>query len=509
MAATPRLIVPVEHSADRQAFRRRAGVVAGRQADGVRQQRLPARDAGQRDGRSRPDRRVRSRRSWRIRSSWAGPNQILYIATDRLKLVSVADGDARDVPVDLTWTPKMPTGRVVVHAGRLVDGTQPTARTDVDIVIQGHRITSIEAHRADLHAQGTVVDATGRTVMPGLIEAHGHSHKEHGEAFGRIHLAYGITTVRSPGGHPVRGGRRSRGDRLGPPRRPAPVRHRVSARRLRVRTIRLASPAPTEAVVDMELDRARRLDYDLLKTYVRLPDLLQKRAIEGAHKIGIPVSSHEIYPAALSGVDSVEHTGRDQPPRLLAEAVEHRTSLRRRHPDHREVADDDHADRGARRFPAAGRAGAGSRQRSAHAALPAVGTRHDAHVDAAAGARRPRAGTRRCAGDQCRLRHDQGAAPGRRADHRRNGFAARAVRHQPARRARRLRRGGTDAVPGARDGHREFRRDCSPRTPTSAPCKPASSPISWSWMAIRSRTSRRRGASGRSSRMETSTRSPR
>ena len=59
----------------------------------------------------------------------------------------------------------------------------------------------------------------------------------------------------------------------------------------------------------MEVERARRLDYDLLKTYVRLPDLMQKRAIEGAHKIGIPVSSHEIYPSALSGVDSVEHTG--------------------------------------------------------------------------------------------------------------------------------------------------------------------------------------------------------
>src|SRR5581483_11715453 len=62
-------------------------------------------------------------------------------------------------------------------------------------------------------------------------------------------------------------------------------------------------------VVDMELDRAQRLDYDLLKTYVRLPDLLQRRAIEGAHRIGIPTSSHEIYPAALSGTDSVEHTG--------------------------------------------------------------------------------------------------------------------------------------------------------------------------------------------------------
>jgi imidazolonepropionase-like amidohydrolase len=59
----------------------------------------------------------------------------------------------------------------------------------------------------------------------------------------------------------------------------------------------------------LELERARRLEYDFVKTYVRLPDLLQKRAIETAHAIGIPVSSHEIYPAALSGADSVEHLG--------------------------------------------------------------------------------------------------------------------------------------------------------------------------------------------------------
>ena len=61
--------------------------------------------------------------------------------------------------------------------------------------------------------------------------------------------------------------------------------------------------------MDLEIERARRLGYDMFKTYVRLPDLLQRRAIEGAHRIGIPTSSHEIYPAALSGGDSVEHTG--------------------------------------------------------------------------------------------------------------------------------------------------------------------------------------------------------
>jgi Tol biopolymer transport system component/imidazolonepropionase-like amidohydrolase len=239
--------------------------------------------------------------------SWAGPNQILYMATDRLKLVNVADKSTRDIPINLTWQRRIPTGRTVVHAGRLIDMTSPNARTDVDIVIEGHRIRSVEAHRADLHG-GNVVDASAQTVMPGLIEGHGHQLKEAGILFGRAYLAYGITTIRSPGGVPYEAiedrEAMESGRRLGP---------RVFLTGYLLDGWRpyypIASTAPSEAVVDMEVERARRLGYDLLKTYVRLPDPLQKRAIEGAHRIGIPTSSHEIYPAALSGADSVEHLG--------------------------------------------------------------------------------------------------------------------------------------------------------------------------------------------------------
>jgi imidazolonepropionase-like amidohydrolase len=69
----------------------------------------------------------------------------------------------------------------------------------------------------------------------------------------------------------------------------------------------MATPAPTGTAIDREIERAQFLKLDLFKTYVRLPDPQQQRAIDGAHRIGIPVSSHEVHPAAAFGIDSVEH----------------------------------------------------------------------------------------------------------------------------------------------------------------------------------------------------------
>jgi len=64
----------------------------------------------------------------------------------------------------------------------------------------------------------------------------------------------------------------------------------------------------TPAQFEMELQRAKALQHDLIKSYVRLPDLQQRRMVEFAHVIGVPVATHEIYPAAYVGVDNTEHT---------------------------------------------------------------------------------------------------------------------------------------------------------------------------------------------------------
>src|SRR5262249_34356727 len=63
----------------------------------------------------------------------------------------------------------------------------------------------------------------------------------------------------------------------------------------------------SEAQLDRELDRASKLGVDFFKTYVRLPDRLQKRVVDYAHAHGKPVTSHELYPAVAFGIDGVEH----------------------------------------------------------------------------------------------------------------------------------------------------------------------------------------------------------
>ncbi|MGE0811942.1 MAG: amidohydrolase family protein [Vicinamibacterales bacterium] len=239
--------------------------------------------------------------------SWAGDSRrLLYQSMDKLRIVDIETGQTTDVPLNLTWTPAVPTGRTVVRVGRLVDGLSETVRQNVDIVIQGNRIQSITPARAGRPA-GTFVDASNLTAMPGLIEFHSHLQKDFGEAQGRAWLAFGITTVRSPGNTPYEAVEdkeaNEAGVRIGP--RVYGTGYLMEWKRV---YYKMGVAISSVAHFEMELERARVLQHDLIKSYVRLPDLQQKRMVEFAHGIGVPVATHEIYPAAFLGVDNTEHT---------------------------------------------------------------------------------------------------------------------------------------------------------------------------------------------------------
>ena len=240
--------------------------------------------------------------------TWAGNSRrVLYQSMDTLRLLDIESGDVRTVPLELQYAPAVPATRIVVHAGQLADMTSPRLRENVDVLIDGNRITGVQSHAASHHQGRDVVDATGFTVMPGLIEHHTHLQKDFGEAHGRAWLAFGITTVRSPGTTPYEGVEDREavdaGVRVGPRVFTAGYLNEWQ------RTYyKMAVAIESDRHLELELARALALDHDMIKSYVRMPDLRQRRILEFAHHSGMPVSSHEVYPSALIGFDAVEHT---------------------------------------------------------------------------------------------------------------------------------------------------------------------------------------------------------
>ncbi|MEW6212787.1 MAG: amidohydrolase family protein [Acidobacteriota bacterium] len=230
---------------------------------------------------------------------------IVYLSMDRLKKIDVESRRAEEIALELDWQPDKPVGALIVHAGRLFDGRSAEYQRNVDIVIEANRIREIRPHDDSLH-QGRVIDAGDKTVIPGLVDMHTHQSLMLGERQGRVWLAFGITSVREPGADAYDALERKEawasGRRAGP-------REFFSGRLLDGNRVfyGVAEGTATEAHVDLILERARRLEYDFIKTYVRLSDAMQKRVAAAAHRMGIPTSSHEIYPAASYGMDAMEH----------------------------------------------------------------------------------------------------------------------------------------------------------------------------------------------------------
>ncbi len=191
------------------------------------------------------------------------------------------------------------------------DGRGADEVTDVDIIVDGRRITGIEPHKErspDPNAK--FVDATGLTVMPGLWESHTHewiSGKFYGDRLGRLWLAYGVTELQSQG-DPVYRAVETResfasGGRIGP--RYFASGEAIDGERVYYNFMR---PTMSESQLALELSRAKALEYDLLKTYVRLPHELQKEAMTFAHqKMGVVTASHYMLPGMAYGMDGMTH----------------------------------------------------------------------------------------------------------------------------------------------------------------------------------------------------------
>lgn len=239
--------------------------------------------------------------------SWLGSDRLLYLHNGTLRSASVRGGAARDIPVSLIWQRFQVRQHDVIRAGAMWDGVSERLRKSVDIVVDNGKVVDVVA----AGGRPYTVDARTLTVMPGLIDAHIHWHlrgRAWGDRWGRTWLAYGITTTRSPG-DPAYQFVETRealesGSRVGP--RYLGTGEAVDGSRVYYNFMR---PTRSVAQLALELERARALDYDLVKTYVRLPVAYQRRVVAAVHRAGLPLSSHYLYPAEHIGMDGMEHTG--------------------------------------------------------------------------------------------------------------------------------------------------------------------------------------------------------
>ena len=249
--------------------------------------------------------------------SWAGDSKtLLYKSAARLRMIQSDGSNARDVPLTVNWTQAIPTGVTIVRAGQLFDGVTSTLRSDVDIVITRNRITAIRPHDPNAAASATrYVDASGMTVIPGLWDPHIHPLTLYqGGQYGQVAallLSYGITSTQSVAGglHQSTEIREAleAGNLIGPRLFTSPGLWEGNrcfysfARTLR-----------TPAVADLEIAKAKAMDVDYLKSYVRAPIPIMSRIAQGALDMGIPSGTHMISPGAATGIWGTTHLSATQ-----------------------------------------------------------------------------------------------------------------------------------------------------------------------------------------------------
>ncbi len=204
---------------------------------------------------------------------------------------------------------------LVVKGGTLIDGTGRAPVENAVIVIEGDRFKAVgRAGEVAIPSGAEVIDATGKTILPGFIDGHAHLEDFHGELY--LHL--GITTVVTiqifQDGPWTQA--QKRGTEMGKIKGP---RIWMSGRAIggtRVATdapdgrtsrgnITVTSPEEARKAVR----RKQEIGCDVIKINEFMPFDLVRAACDEAHRIGMPVTTHsmDVIGSVNAGVDAVEH----------------------------------------------------------------------------------------------------------------------------------------------------------------------------------------------------------
>lgn len=249
--------------------------------------------------------------------TWSGDSEwLLYLNNGQLKKVRRDGSETEEIAVDLTYQIDTPTGRQEIFVGKLWDGTGSEVHEDVLIEITNNRIRRITTDTEPPN-HGQYVDASDLTVYPGLWDVHVHtsySDRFYGTRQGAINLAYGITTTASCGDKAYNALEEREAHRAG--KRPGP---RVFASGEPIDGSRIAYgfigrvTTSIEEIRTLELARILELDYDYVKTYVRLSAEAMSEVVDFSHnEVGVLTGSHYLAPGAFVCMAGTTHLSATQ-----------------------------------------------------------------------------------------------------------------------------------------------------------------------------------------------------
>ena len=199
---------------------------------------------------------------------------------------------------------------LAIVGGTLIDGTGAAAVPDAAVVVHNGRIVAAGPRsKVKIPKHATVVDAKGKTILPGLWDMHAHFEQVE---WGPIYLAAGVTTVRDCGNEfefitAVRDAV-AQGRGLGPRLLLAGVVDGSSTYTIGVERV----DTPEQA--RMWTDRYHAAGFQQMKIYssVKLEEL--KGVADEAHRLGMTVTGHipeglNAYQAIEAGQDQINHVG--------------------------------------------------------------------------------------------------------------------------------------------------------------------------------------------------------
>ena len=204
---------------------------------------------------------------------------------------------------------------LVFKGATLIDGTGRAPIENSIIVIENGRFKSVgRASEGGAPEGADVIDVSGKSILPGFVDGHGHLEDFHGELY--LHL--GITTcvtieIFQDGAWTLAQKAGTRIGKIKGPRIFTSGRAIGGARTFTDAPSNRASRGNVVVTTPEETRNAIRqkkeAGYDVIKINEFLPFDLVKVAVDEAHRLGMPVTCHswDAVQSAAAGVDGIEH----------------------------------------------------------------------------------------------------------------------------------------------------------------------------------------------------------